>query len=1213
MKKKIPAKKRYFRTIILSVVVVLVSISIFLVWVGETSAGARFLLGSVFHLDFKNSEGTLFGNIVLRDLHYDIGGGKVEFEHIRFGLKPAYLLAGRVDFKELKLQNVRIQAATSRNMKVQKIDLPSMPGIANLLNLRIDHFEIQDLSYSDGKDELFKLKEFTCSILLKNRVLYIDNAVFDSSMGKVTGKVEAGFKSFYLNTDMMLTLPLPDSSSAGVKAKIRTVPGKEKLAGTINVSLARDKKKTLEFSAETDFEDQKINIYRIQLTEPAGKIDGKATIDLSGPETLFEVKLKLLSLQLVKNTGISGTIALTGSLDKFSGGFEVKTSGQGWRNFEISGVYNGFGSGIRISPVSLKLLHGSANGYLDISWSNGLSVLGEIKGRNLDPAEINPDLNGLINIEVKGNVLRSKNGLLSGELTGIFPQSRLNGQVLTAEINAIFEKNDLNIKRLYLKGKGLELNASGLLEDKLILRSSIEDISVILPGSTGEFSMDGWIKYSKDHLGCSITGTGKDIYSNGIGIKDANILLSMEDRYGNKVHGSLTLTKPVFNGISADLIVVEADGTLLDHKISARLKAVSREAELIASGAYNKQGVWNGKILKLSGKDNMGPWQSSAPVTLTIGAKRIFVAPFVIKGVNFERIELAADISKHFSGSYFSIICNDIELARINRLVKGLEADGRFSGRITGKDKKGGRLEAQGNAFISNGNIVWRSKKEGPGVGVNSAAFSFNWDKETLSGDLKASLIQKGHLNAVFNLPLRLGYKPYFDKEGPLSIALNGKFNENGIISALNPGLIQESSGEIFFDVKAGGKWAAPEIQGIISLSKGKASLPDAGIHIKNLEAKAHLEKDLISIDSFRAESGRGYAGGNAMIHIKNWNISAYSGSITGNDFQAMNLPELSVFCSPDLKFEGDLKKAVLRGNITLPEVKIEGLLANEAVKPSSDVIVVGNARVPSSPSSVALDILLSLDLGGNVKINLSGINAQLGGNLNLTAVDLKKISAKGDIHIIKGRYINYGANLEIVKGRLYYAGGPITQPTLDILALRTSGDIKAGVLIKGTVISPVIKLYSEPFMPDTDILSYMVLGRPFGKAGEDTGRISQAAGVLFSTRQFASLQDRLTSGLGLSTVEIQDYNASNFGRMGYAFEPLTNIPGRPADIQNTQNTMLSFGKYLTPKLYFNYGRSLFTGDNRFLLRYDIFKDWQLETQTGSASGIDLFYKIEFD
>ncbi len=58
---------------------------------------------------------------------------------------------------------------------------------------------------------------------------------------------------------------------------------------------------------------------------------------------------------------------------------------------------------------------------------------------------------------------------------------------------------------------------------------------------------------------------------------------------------------------------------------------------------------------------------------------------------------------------------------------------------------------------------------------------------------------------------------------------------------------------------------------------------------------------------------------------------------------------------------------------------------------------------------------------------------------------------------------------------------------------------------------------------------------------------------------------------------------------------------------------MVTVGKYLTPKLYFSYGRSLFTEGNLFRLRYDIYKKWQIETQTGSVSGVDLYYNIEFN
>jgi translocation and assembly module TamB len=213
---------------------------------------------------------------------------------------------------------------------------------------------------------------------------------------------------------------------------------------------------------------------------------------------------------------------------------------------------------------------------------------------------------------------------------------------------------------------------------------------------------------------------------------------------------------------------------------------------------------------------------------------------------------------------------------------------------------------------------------------------------------------------------------------------------------------------------------------------------------------------------------------------------------------------------------------------------------------------------------------------------------------------------------VVKGRFRTYGVNLDIIRGRLFFTGGPIDRPTLDFLALRTIGDVRAGVTVAGTLQRPATKLYSEPAMQDSDILAYVVLGHPMGGNGSQTSLMAKAAGALLGSSQASVLFERIRDQLGLSSLEVQDGGGVS-GTMGY--KPLQVTP--PGSVASTQqgsvaDTALSVGKYLTPKLYISYGRSLFTGSNLLRLRYDIFRNWQIETQAGNESSVDLYYKLEF-
>ena len=83
----------------------------------------------------------------------------------------------------------------------------------------------------------------------------------------------------------------------------------------------------------------------------------------------------------------------------------------------------------------------------------------------------------------------------------------------------------------------------------------------------------------------------------------------------------------------------------------------------------------------------------------------------------------------------------------------------------------------------------------------------------------------------------------------------------------------------------------------------------------------------------------------------------------------------------------------------------------------------------------------------------------------------------KGSIRTVRGTYFAFGQRLDIDRGQLIF-DGPLDNPGLDIVALRRNLAVEAGVAVTGTVKVPVIQLTSNPPVPDSEKLSWLVLGQ---------------------------------------------------------------------------------------------------------------------------------------
>jgi translocation and assembly module TamB len=526
-------------------------------------------------------------------------------------------------------------------------------------------------------------------------------------------------------------------------------------------------------------------------------------------------------------------------------------------------------------------------------------------------------------------------------------------------------------------------------------------------------------------------------------------------------------------------------------------------------------------------------------------------------------------------------------------LPEGFLLEGEADGKIKGEFLPDFRLDLAGGWKVSRGNLSWKGDKGVIHAGINQADLDYIWRGEKLRGNVSLSLVDYGSLKGNFLVPIPARIPPRLDPRGPLRISLQGQAQEKGLLAAFFPGMVEETRGNMDLDFKADGTWEQPNLQGTLQLTGAGAHIPSLGIRVEDLSSRWKLRNEQIQVESLRARSGPGYVEGTGTIWLKRWGMDRFEGNLKGEKFQTFYLPNLKIQSTPSLEFQGTPQKITVRGEILLPEVHISEVSAPGLARTSSDVVMIDQPPVPKS--SLSMDIQVRVILGDQIQVKTGGIDTRLAGKVDLKILGLKpeEATARGEIRLTQGTYSGYGLGLRIDRGRFIYSGGPVDNPALDILALRRADDlektynIKVGLAIFGNLKQPNVKLYSQPAMKDEEILSYLLLGRPYDPKEGKTSLLLVGAGGLLSGDSIGVV-DQLKGQLGIDTVDIQSGGG------------------------DLSRSMVTLGKYLTPQLYISYGYSALSAEQLLKIRYRISKNWEVETWRGNEIGVDLYYRIDF-
>ena len=389
------------------------------------------------------------------------------------------------------------------------------------------------------------------------------------------------------------------------------------------------------------------------------------------------------------------------------------------------------------------------------------------------------------------------------------------------------------------------------------------------------------------------------------------------------------------------------------------------------------------------------------------------------------------------------------------------------------------------------------------------------------------------------------------------------------------------------------------------------------GIDFSNGRLRATLDGQRLDINDFSLQGAGGASGGTLSIK-GNVQWLAPAAAVTGNsaasrlrmalEATAQNL-RVSARANRRLSVSGTLSaqlanaRLALRGKLTadqalliLPEDSVPQLGNDVRVRQTSALPAApGRPAPPAAPSAgahVIPDLAITLDLGPNFEVRGRGLSTRLAGSLTLTNLPSDALVPRlsGQLRTVRGTYKAYGQQLDIERGVLRFEG-PFDNPALDVLAVRPNIQQRVGVQISGTALSPIVRLYAQPELPDAEKLSWLILGRSAASGGAEAALLQQAAMALLGGSG-PGLSGSLAAALGLDELSFRSATDGSDGTTGAA---------------------VTLGKRLSKDFYVAYESSLAGAMGTLYIFYDLSRRFTLRAQAGEQSAIDLIFTLRYD
>lgn len=1152
--------RKTLKIIIASVFALLLVLALMLSWLVFTESGTRQLFSTLARyqvLSYQSLQGSISDGLTIEALQINTETAEISITELSLLADWSELLYSKVLINELSAHNVTIQLTgdNTDTAESEDLNLDFLDDRLVFIPLKIDleQLSIHQLVFISG-DQSHSIDDIKLSSLIDQRGISATKLSlhYQQSNLQLQGSFTLAPK-LAIDMDLEWSTILPDETPLQGVAQLK--------GNTKQLTLHHRSSGSLQSDIDISVSNWRQHP-QLSLQGSVAKLAWPLTSD--APPQLTDLKIRAEGDITAVQAHINGQLTL---------------ESQNQSPFEIQA---------NITPTQLDISqlkltdgqNGTATVSAQLSWLEGilrwqaLASLDKFDGQFVHPL-LPEQLAGTLNIEGSYQDRLTLN-IASNKLQGV-----LQKRAFEAQVNAQVENENILIHQLQARVGDNQLALSGSVEESNLninFNGQLADLNAILPGTKGSLQTDGLLTGTLEEptLKAQLQGQQLNLYD--FSASDIRLTIDLQKGVFVNTGNQLKAENLRYQALFLNELLMTAQGPwqqpVLRLDTQSPLLQVTAQTEL----DLRQQGTIAGRLeqLELKGK-TIGDWQLQQPVSYQAASPVWSLTELCLHNNGgracVEASGTATELQANLSVRQLPLsLLNATEL--LTTPITGLlDIEANIAGDIN---------QYQGQLSIT------QSRADTP---VLLTANDDSQTQITIAGLESHSVIKNGTLNGSFSAQLNdtgslsseFEIAQLFTDHSPLQARIDYKIPDLQPYALLIPE-VDALSGELEGTVTFTNSLQKPQLSLFTRLHVPNIYINSLGIEWTDLNAEITTLSGSQQQIKASLTAGEGQLNLNGTLEFEsadNWLSELH---IKGKNALLMDQPDRRILASPDMHITTTADSLSIAGRLRIPEAKLKIKSSPNRLELTSDAVIHTEENENYEEAApYQFNLNLAVLLGDKVNLEAYGLVTDVTGQLTLTKQSPAALLGHGELNLINGSYQAYGQDLVIDRGVIRFTG-LLSKPEIEMTASRTVSNVKAGLHVNGQIDDLRTRLYSEPALPDTEILSYIIRGKPMtGANASDQNALGNAL-LSYSIGQTTPITSKLTELSGLDEI------------------------GLEAE-EGVESLGFTLGKYITPRLYARYGIGIVDKFSKVFLQYQLSDKFYLETESGQGQSVDLMYR----